>query len=169
MRPRVYVILLLFIVPVQASFLHLFSVRGITPDAALVAVYCIGLLTGPAEAALAGMALGLLQDISSASLLGLSGLLRGLVGLAAGVLGHNMLDITSPSNILFIAAFSLVEAVFIALFLQAFQGAVPFFSMLFTHMVPGAFFTGVFGYFVLLLAGKKGVLPALKRRALVKE
>lgn len=169
MKPRVYIILLLVIVPVQASLLELLSLRGITPDAALALLYCIGLLTGPVEAALAGMILGVLQDISSASFIGFSGLLRGFIGLTAGVLGRHVLDLSSPSNILFISLFSLVESVFIALFLEVSQGSVPFFSMLFTRMVPGALFTGVFGYFLLSLVSRKGVLPALKRRALLQE
>lgn len=169
MKPRVYIILLLVIVPVQASLLELLSLRGITPDATLALLYCIGLLTGPVEAALAGMILGVLQDISSASFIGFSGLLRGFIGLTAGVLGRHVLDLSSPSNILFISLFSLVESVFIALFLEVSQGSVPFFSMLFTRMVPGALFTGVFGYFLLSLVSRKGVLPALKRRALLQE
>ncbi|HWR73619.1 MAG TPA: hypothetical protein VN604_10650 [Nitrospirota bacterium] len=169
MKSRVYIILLLVIVPFQASFLDLLSLRGITPDAALALLYCIGLLTGPVEAALAGMLLGVVQDISSASFIGFSGFLRGFIGLAAGVLGRHVLDISSPSNILFIALFSLVESVFIALFLEVFQGSVPFFSMLFTRMIPGAIITGVFGYLLLSLVSRKGVLPALKRRALLQE
>jgi len=169
MKPRVYIILLLMIVPFQASFLELLSLRGITPDAALALLYCIGLLTGPVEAALAGMVLGVVQDISSASFIGFSGFLRGLIGLAAGVLGRHVLDLSSPSNILFITVFSLVESVFIALFLEVSQGSVPFFSMFFTRMIPGALFTGVFGYFLLSLVSRKGMLQFLKRRALLQE
>lgn len=169
MKPRVYIILLLAIVPVQASFPDLLSVRGNTPDAALALLYCIGLLTGPGEAALAGMAVGMVQDIGSASFIGFSGFLRGLIGLAAGMLGRHVLDISSPSNILFIALFSLAESVLIALFLEVFHGSVPFFGLFFTRMVPGAFFTGVLGYFFLSLINRKGVLPALKRRALLQE
>ena len=71
---------------------------GIKPDLALVVLFIIGLLTGPAEAALAGMGIGLLQDIGSASLLGFSGFTRGLVGLGAGLLGTRVLDIASPAD-----------------------------------------------------------------------
>lgn len=169
MKPRVYVILLLLIIPVQASLLNPLSIGGIKPDAALATLYCIGLLTGPEEAALIGIALGLVQDIGSAGLIGFSGFTRGLIGLLAGVLGRHVLDIASPSNILFIAVFSLAEAVFIALFLQVFQGSVPFFSMLFTRMLPAAFYTGILGYLMLRFLAKKGVLAALRRRSLQKE
>jgi rod shape-determining protein MreD len=169
MKPRVYVLLLLLIIPVQATVLNPLSFGGIKPDAALAALYCIGLLTGPGEAALIGMALGLVQDVGSAGLIGLAGFTRGLIGLLAGVLGRHVLDIASPSNILFIAVFSLAEAVFIALFLQVFQGSVPFFSLLFTRMLPAALYTGILGYLMLRLLAKKSVLAALRRRSLQKE
>lgn len=169
MKPRVYVILLLVIVPVQASILSSVSLRGVTPDAALAALYCIGLLTGPLEAAIAGMALGLLQDISSTSLIGFTGLLRGLIGLAAGFLGRHVLDISSLSNVLFITIFALAESATIALSLQVIQGSTPFFGTFFSHMVPGALLTGMFGYLVLQLVSRKGVLSALRRRAFLKE
>lgn len=169
MKPRVYVFLLTLIVPVQASLVNLLSLGGIKPDAGLAALYCIGLLTSPGEAVIAGMALGIAQDLGSAGPIGLTGLSRGLIGLFAGVLGRHMLDFASPSNILFIAVFSLVEGFFIALFLQLFYGSVPFFGLLFSHMLPAALYTGVFGFFMLRIAARKEVLAALKRRPLQKE
>lgn len=169
MKPRVYVMLLILIIPLQASLLGPLSLGGIKPDLGLAALYCIGLLTGPGEAALAGMALGLIQDLGSAGLIGFTGLTRGLIGLLAGVLGRRVLDLASPSNIVFIAGFGVAEGIFIALFLQAFRGDVPFFGMLFTHMLPAALYTGVLGYLLLRLVTRKGVLAALRRRSLQKE
>ena len=66
------------------------------------------------------MAVGLVQDIGSASLLGMCGFTPGLVGLAAGVLGRRVLDIASPMNVIFIAAFSLIEGTAIAMFMQTY-------------------------------------------------
>lgn len=169
MKPRVYVILLLLIIPIQASLLNPLSLGGIKPDMGLAALYIVGLLTGPAEAALIGMALGLVQDLGSAGLIGFSGFTRGAIGFFAGILGRHVLDLASPSNILFIAAFGVAEGIFIALFLVVFQGTVPFFGMLFTHMLPAAFYTGVLGYLMLRLVSRRGVLAALRRRSLQKE
>lgn len=169
MKPRVYVILFLLIIPVQATVFNPLSLGDIKPDAGLAALYCIGLITGPIEGALAGMFLGIVQDLGSAGLIGMSGLSRGLVGLVAGILGRHVLDLTSPSNIIFIAAFSLAEAVFIALFLEIFQGSVPFFGLFFTHIIPAALYTGVIGYLLLRIVSRKSVQAALKRRSLQKE
>jgi len=128
MKPLVYFTILLLIIPVQAGLLEPLSLGGIKPDLALALLYIIGLLTGPQEAALAGMAIGLVQDIGNASFIGFSGLTRGLIGLSAGLLGRRVLDLTSPSNSIFLAAFSLLEGIFSALLQQMFYGSVHLFS-----------------------------------------
>ncbi len=164
MKPRVYVILLLLIVPFQASVLNVLSLGGIKPDLALTALFIIGLLTSPVEAALAGIGIGLVQDISSASLIGFSGLTRGLAGLAAGLLGSRVLDISSPAIVVFLAALSLAEGILISLFLQVTYGAMPFFSLLAGRLLPQAIYTGVLGLVALRLISGKNVVPLLKRR-----
>ena len=107
MKPRIYLIILLLIIPIQASLFSPLSLAGIKPDLALAVIYIIGLLTGPGEAALAGIGIGLVQDIGSASFIGLNGFTRGLIGLFAGLFGKRVLDISSPSNFILLAAFSL--------------------------------------------------------------
>ncbi len=169
MKPRVYVAVLLLIIPFQASLLGPLSLAGITPDLALVTVYIIGLLTSPREAAFAGVAVGLLQDINSASYLGLMGFLQGLIGLFAGFLGKRVLNVASMSNITFLGAFSLIESILLAVFIQIVYGSVPFFSMLFGSMLPRAFYTGLLGMLLLRLIAKKGVITALTRRTLERE
>jgi rod shape-determining protein MreD len=169
MKPHVYFFILLFIIPVQAGLLDLLSLGGIKPDLALALVYIIGLLTGPTEAAFAGMAIGLVQDIGSASFIGISALTRGLIGLSAGQLGRRVLDLTSPSNSVFLAAFSLLEGICLALFLQLFFGSVPFFTLAMDRIFPQALYTGVLGAVLLKLLGGKNVMPALIRRDVQKE
>jgi len=83
MKGPVYLAILLLIIPVQAALFSHLSLGGIKPDLPLALIYVIGLLTGPTEASLAGMAMGLVQDIGSASPLGMNGLTRGLIGLGA--------------------------------------------------------------------------------------
>ena len=166
MKPRYYAAILLLILPVQASLLSPLSLGGVRPDLALALLFVIGLLTGPLEAALAGMALGLLQDISAASMIGLTGFTRGLVGLGAGLLGRRMFDRTSPSTVLFLTGFSLAEGMFIAILLQLFYGSVPFWNLLFTRMVPQALYTGLLGYFLLQPLRNRKLVLALKRRVI---
>jgi rod shape-determining protein MreD len=101
MKPRVYLMMLLLIIPVQASLFSPLSLAGIKPDLPLALIYIIGLLTGPTEASLAGMGIGLVQDIGSASLIGMNGFTRGSSASRAGFLGRRVLDIASPSNVIF--------------------------------------------------------------------
>lgn len=169
MKGRVYLAILLLIIPVQAALFDPLSLGGIKPDLSLAIIYVIGLLTGPVEASLAGMAMGLVQDIGSASPLGMSGLTRGLIGLGAGLLGRRVLDITSPMNVIFLIAFSLAEGLIIMLFMQTFFGDVPFLSLLLTVMLPQALVSGLLGIFLLRFMNRKNVMSMLMRRSLLKE
>jgi rod shape-determining protein MreD len=169
MKPLVYFTILLLIIPVQASLIDSLSLGGIKPDLALVLLYIIGLLTGPTEAALAGMAIGLVQDIGSASFIGFSGLTRGLIGFSAGLLGRRVLDLASRSNSIFVAAFSLLEGIFIAFFLQMFYGSVPVVSLMAGRILPRALYTGVLGAVLLKLIVRKDVMSVLVRRDVQKE
>ncbi len=169
MKPLVYFIILLLIIPVQASLIDSLSLGGIKPDLALVLLFIIGLLTGPAEAALAGMAIGLVQDIGSASFIGFSGLTRGLIGFSAGLLGRRVLDPASRLNSIFVAAFSLLEGIFIAFFLQMFYGSVPVVSLMAGRILPRALYTGVLGAVLLKLIVRKDVMSVLVRRDVQKE
>lgn len=169
MKPHVYLMMLLLVIPVQASLFSPLSLAGIKPDLPLALIYIIGLLTGPTEASLAGMGIGLVQDIGSASLVGMNGFTRGLIGLGAGFLGRRVLDIASPSNVIFLAAFSLMEGIVISMFMQIFYGTVPFFSMFFSCMVPQALYTGLLGTLMLRFISNKNVATQLVRRSLQKE
>jgi rod shape-determining protein MreD len=169
MKPWVYLVILLLIVPLQASLLNPLSIGGIKPDLALALLFIIGLITGPVEGAFAGMGIGLIQDIGSASLLGFTGLTRGMAGLLTGLLGKRVLDIDNPAIILFLVALSTAEGIFIALFLQTTYGAVPFFSLLAGRIMPQALYTGLFGLLVLHMMKKKKILAAIKRQDIQKE
>jgi len=169
MKPRVYLGILLLIIPVQASLLSPLSLGGIKPDLALALLFIIGLMTGPVEAALAGIMLGLLQDVSAASLIGLTGFTRGLVGLGAGLLGQRMFDLTGPSTVFLLIAFSLAEGIFIAMLLQLFYGSLPFANLFLVRLLPQALYTGLLGYFLLQPLHNRSIVVALKRRVLQRE
>ncbi len=169
MKPRVYLVILLLIIPVQATLFNPLSLGGVKPDFPLALIYIIGLLTGPTEASLAGISIGLVQDIGSAGLIGMNACTRGLIGLGAGFLGRRVLDLGSPSNIIFLSAFSLLEGIVISAFMQFFSGGVPILSMFFTRMLPQALYTGLLGTFMLRLISRRNVAAALIRRSLQKE
>ncbi len=169
MKPYVYVLILLLIIPFQSTLLNPFSVFGIKPDLALAILFIIGLITSPVEAALAGIGIGLVQDIGSASLFGFSGFTRGLIGLGAGLLGSRVLDISNPVIVLFLAVFSLIEGILISIFLQATYGAVPFVTMLAGRLVPQAIYTSILCFLLLHFALRRDFRRLLKRRDIQKE
>jgi len=101
--------------------------------------------------------------------MGLTGLTRGIIGLFASLLGKKVLDMSSPSNGIFLTGFSLMEGIGLALFMQIFYGDLPFFSLIAGRILPQAIYTGVLGVVLLqLMAGKKVLVP-LMRRSVQKE
>lgn len=164
-----YMFLFLLLVPVQSSLLAPLARFGLAPDLGLAVLFFIGFLTGPIEAALAGVAMGLLLDIASAGLIGFSGITRGLVGLSAGYFGSRVLDSQSPSNMLFLAFFSLAEALMTAIYLNTTYGSVPILSLFFFRMLPRAVVTALAGYWMLRWAMRRNILGVIKRRELQKE
>ncbi len=164
MKSIVYLVVLPLIIPLQASLLAPLSFGGIRPDLALALIFAIGLIAGPVEGSFAGMSIGLIQDIGSASLLGFTSLSRGIIGLLAGLLGRGILDIESPTIVLFLVVLSMAEGIYISLFLQTTFGAVPFIALFFKRIIPQAIYTGVFGFLVLHLVIKKRILTLLRRR-----
>jgi hypothetical protein len=169
MKPRWYILIFAMLIPVQASLFNPLSIAGIKPDLGLALLYIIGLLTGPVEATLAGMGIGLVQDIGSASFLGLTGIIRGLVGLAAGLLGRQVLDIGSPSNGIFMIAFSLLEGICLVFFMQVSSGSVPFFDIFAGRLLPQAVYTGLLGIVLLHFLSTRNIVAALRRRNVQKE
>lgn len=99
----------------------------------------------------------------------MNGFTRGMIGLTAGILGKRVLDIASPMNVIFLAAFSLVEAIVISLILQTFYGIIPFFGVVLTRMIPQALYTGLLGILLLRYINRKDVMSVLMRRSLLKE
>ncbi|MEK6743085.1 MAG: hypothetical protein AABZ15_05730 [Nitrospirota bacterium] len=169
MKPRAYLIIFLLLIPLQASLFGPLPLGAAVPDLGLAVLYCVGLLTGPIEGALAGIAIGLLQDVGSASLLGFSGFTRGLAGLVTGLLGRRVLDIQSPSNIIFLFVISLADSLFSALFLEITYGSVPVVGLFFGRAILRAATTALTGYAILRLITGKHVLSWIRRRELQKE
>ncbi len=169
MRPAAYTVVLLLLLPFQAALLDPLARIGLAPDLGMAVLYVIGLLTSPVEAAFAGIAIGLLQDIGSASPLGLSGLTLGIVGLLTGLLGQRVLDIQSPSNVAFLAFFSLAASLLSVLFLDLIYGGFPVIGPFFVRMVPRAAATALAGHMILRFATRRDILSMIRRRELQKE
>ncbi len=78
----------------QATFVPHWSIAGIRPDLPLVAVVLLAYARGATAGTLAGFLIGLAQDLTNPTLLGLNALVKSLLGHAAGTL-RVQLDATS--------------------------------------------------------------------------
>jgi rod shape-determining protein MreD len=164
MRSFVYMIVCLLLIPMQANFAT--PLGRFAPDLGMAVLSVIGLLTGPLEAAFAGVAIGLLQDAGSASLLGLSALTMGTVGLLAGLLGRRMLDVRSSSTVVFFGLFSLGGSLLSVLLLDLIYGGFAILGPFFFAMLPRAVVTAAIAYFLLQVATQRTVLTRILRRKL---
>lgn len=97
MKLLFYIILVLLLVPLQATVLPHLSVWNIKPDLGLVAAAFVGLLAGELDGLLVGLAIGWTLSLFSAGELWLSLLTNGAVGLSAGFLGRQVSQVTSVS------------------------------------------------------------------------
>lgn len=97
MKFLLYLILVLLLVPVQATLVPHVSVWNIKPDLGLVAAAFVGLFAGEMEGLLVGLAIGWVLSLFSAGELWLSLLTNGGVGLLAGFLGRQVSQVTSIS------------------------------------------------------------------------
>jgi rod shape-determining protein MreD len=83
-------------------------------DIVLVGVVFAALASGAVGGMLAGTVGGLLQDLASGGIVGVSGLLKTLVGCAAGVLGTQFVVAKPYARALIVAAATLVNALLAA-------------------------------------------------------
>lgn len=89
-----YAILIAILVPIQAVLLPHVSVWNVKPDLGLVAVCLIGLLGGELEGLVVGLALGWVMSLFSAEDVGYSMVMKGGVGMLAGLAGRQVAHVT---------------------------------------------------------------------------
>ena len=106
---------------IQLTLINSITVLGLKPDLIMVVVVVFSLLKGEKEGAISGFASGLLQDIFSASLLGINALAKTVIGFTCGILKeeifHEHILFIIPV-ITFIASF--MQSILIFLLLRAF-------------------------------------------------
>lgn len=97
MKPLLYALLVMLLVPLQTTLLPHVSVWNVKPDLGLVAASLVGVLAAELEGLFVGLAIGWVLNLYSAGELWLSLLTYGGVGLVAGFLGRQVSHVTAIS------------------------------------------------------------------------
>ncbi|MBK9947942.1 MAG: hypothetical protein IPP12_12255 [Nitrospira sp.] len=90
MKALLYSIIIVGIVPIQSVLLPHLTLWGVKPDLGVVAVCLIGLINGELDGLLVGVAIGWALSLFSAQDMLTGAILKGGLGLAAGLAGRQM-------------------------------------------------------------------------------
>ncbi len=88
----------LFFIPVQTLLLEPFKMGGIKPDLALLLAFMHGWAFGEMNGLFWGLALGGLLDLFSIGFLGIHFVLKGIIGLFAGIFGKTLINLPIWGN-----------------------------------------------------------------------
>jgi rod shape-determining protein MreD len=134
----------------HGSLASLLRVGDIVPDIPLVVVVMLALRRGPEFGCAAGLAAGLLQDVTTGGLLGVQALSKALVGFAIGASGAR-LSATSPLvQVPGLVVLTLLEGLVRFGLLQMFRFPAPFGEVMAYQVVPQALYNGLLGAAVVL-------------------
>ena len=141
MKIGVFIVFLLLLFPFQATVLYSLSPWGIRPDLCLVTACLTGLWAGRVRGTLAGMVLGLIQDVFSASSLWLNLLMKAGAGFLLGNLARHLPNLQSPLVFVPVAALSFVWGIVFLLLSRTGTGEM-LFSVV-TLLLPQAVLDGL--------------------------
>jgi rod shape-determining protein MreD len=133
----------------QATLVPHISLAGIGPDLAVVAIVLLAYRRGPTAGVVAGFLVGLAQDVTNPSFLGLDALAGSVLGFAVGSL-REQLDATSPVLAAALLFFSVLvhDVIYLTIFTHLALSGL--FLGLLTHSFPTALYTSVVGVWVLM-------------------
>lgn len=133
------------------------DIRGIAPDFSVVALVILALAAGPMPATTGGFLIGLVQDLSNPSLLGLHALSKSTLGYGLGRLrAHLIYGLPIVQAVVLVVSVLVHDLVF--LLVQNGFGAGSSLAPFFSQSVPVALYTGVVGLPILRLVEMLGIL-----------
>ncbi len=133
------------------------SIKGIAPDFSIIAVVLLGLSLGAGPSTGGGFLIGLVQDLSNPSLLGLHALCKCLLGFSIGSI-RSRLVFGVPAMEIMLIAFSVIAHDFLFLLVQSQLSDDGFISPLLTQTLPVAVYSGVVGVLLQRLMEMVGIL-----------
>jgi rod shape-determining protein MreD len=148
---RIYIPVLLLIVPLQTTAAHFLSFHGIKPDLGLIAVCLIGFRAGEIDGLGMGIATGLLLDLFSGGPIPANLLTKPIAGWVAGRVGKTVHHLNLFSSMAILAGISLVCGFLIYFLLQLFSVGMETMQAFRWIILPQAVYDGIAGALLLSL------------------
>ena len=123
----------------------LLRVGDVVPDVPLVTVVMLALRRGPEFGCVAGLAAGLLQDVTTGGFLGVQGLTKSLVGFAVGASGARLRATSPLVQVPGLVLLTIAEGVARFGLLKLFRFPAPFGELMAYQVVPQALYNGFLG------------------------
>jgi rod shape-determining protein MreD len=135
----------------------LIDIKGVAPDFSVIALVVLALATGAGPATVGGFALGLVQDLSNPTLLGLQALCKSGLGFGVGSLrGRLVYGVPLVEGA--VVALAVFVHDFLFLLVQSNLADEQFLLPLFTRTVLVAVYSGLVGIPVIRMAEMIGIL-----------
>jgi rod shape-determining protein MreD len=133
------------------------AIAGVAPDFTIIALVILSLAAGSIPGTIGGFLLGLVQDLSTPTLLGLQALCKTGLGFGLGRLRGRLIH-GMPLVEATVIAIAVVAHDLVFLVIQGSLSAQSDFLSFFTHTLPGAVYTGLVGIPFLRIADYLGIM-----------
>ncbi len=133
------------------------SIAGVAPDFTIIALVILSLAAGSVPGTIGGFLLGLIQDLSTPSLLGLQALCKTLLGFGLGRLRGRLIH-GMPLVEATVIAIAVVAHDLVFLVIQSSLTTESHLLSIFTRTLPAAIYSGLVGIPLLRVADYLGIL-----------
>lgn len=148
-----YILILISIIPIQATLGDKIGILGIKPDIGLVIVYLIGFFCGEMDGLIMGILIGLVMDSLSPGFLAVNLLTKSLVGFIAGHLGRLILNPLINPGIIMVLSFGC--GILTLLILQITTRRIALFDAIIRVVAPQALYDTLIGFLICIILTDK--------------
>jgi len=147
-----YSLLVLFLIPLQTTWLNGLSLNDVKPNLVLLLIYFTGFYAGEINGMAAGLAAGALMDLLSGGPFGLNIASLAMMGLASGLVGRFFIRTTATLTMGLVFILSVFNGILTYSFHQWVVGGIPFIEVFRWTILPEALYNAAVGS-LLFLAG----------------
>ncbi|MBN1155440.1 rod shape-determining protein MreD [candidate division KSB1 bacterium] len=150
MNYLMYIIVYFVVLVFENSLIHLISINGVVPDLSIIFLIFFSLKESQIKSTVAGFLIGLIQDIFSFDLIGLSSLCKSITGFIASYFKRTEQRYTTSRIALIVFVTSLVHNILYQIIISV-GTHFRIEKIIFHTSLPGAIYTAVFAVIVNLM------------------